>query len=348
MSSSADSAQPAESLQQAEFLQASAVGMSPSVDSARPAESLQQAELLQAPDVGMSPSADFLPLGEASPQAEMPHAEASRGAEISRPVETSRPVPSLASTHAANPEASRWEGAAELVAPATTRLGALLRAERYLVLRERSRLSRYHLVQAHVAAALASGGSIAECRQVLQELTQARLPESIEARLTAWDQRFGALTIRPAVILEGRSAADVDAAIADESVRPFVRGRLSPWMVEVAAADALELAAALRAGGQLPRIDAALRLASEPKLAYAGLVDEQVLEFLLVSLLAFQTAWPERLAELEGSTGLLERLEHQFSPARLAELRAAAGRLAGSLTARTAAPPRRRRRTARR
>jgi hypothetical protein len=65
-----------------------------------------------------------------------------------------------------------------------------------------------------------------------------------------------------------------------------------------------------------------------------------VLEFLLVSLLAFRTAWPERLAELEGSTGLLERLEHQFPPARLAELRTAAERLAGTLASAPAAPKR--------
>ena len=114
-------------------------------------------------------------------------------------------------------------------------------------------------------------------------------------------------------------------------MRPFVRERLAPTVVEIAAADALELAAALRAGGQLPRVDAALRLAAEPKRAYAGLVDEQVLEFLLVSLLAFQVAWPERLSELEGSTALLERLEHQFPPARLSELRARGAAAGGRL-----------------
>src|SRR5207253_368601 len=84
-----------------------------------------------------------------------------------------------------------------------------------------------------------------------------------------------------------------------ERTRPFVRTRLGPEVAEVAAADALELAAALRHSGHLPRVDAALRLAAEPRRAYAGLVDEQVLEFLLVSLLAFRTAWPERLARSE-------------------------------------------------
>jgi hypothetical protein len=245
-------------------------------------------------------------------------------------------------------EACRWEEPADLLAPASAQLGALLRAERYLVLRQRERVSHYHLVQSHVATALTGGGSIAECRQLLGQLTQAALPTSIEERLAAWDRRFGALDIRPAVLLQGRSAAELDEALSDEAVRPFLRTRLSPEVAEVAAADALELAAALRAADHLPRVDAALRLAAEPRRAYAGLVDEQVLEFLLVSLLAFQSAWPERLAELEGSSSLLERLAHQFPPARLNELRNAAERLAGALSSAPAAPRRKARRPVRR
>jgi hypothetical protein len=244
-----------------------------------------------------------------------------------------------------SPEPCRWRDSAELIASARARLGTLLQAEPYLVLHERSRLSRYHLVQAHVAGALGSGGSIAECRQLLVRLTQAELPEDVAERLASWEQRFGALTIRPAVLIEARAAAELDAAVADGRVRPFVRARVGPTAAEVPAADALELAAKLREAGHLPRVDAALRLAAEPRRAYAGLVDEQVLEFLLVSLLAFQAARPERLAELEGSHMLLDRLERQFPRERLAELRAAAARLAGQLASSPRAErPRRRRR----
>jgi hypothetical protein len=221
-------------------------------------------------------------------------------------------------------------------------LGTLLEAERYLVLHERGRPSRYHLVQSHVAAALGSGGSIGECRGLLLKLTQAALPPLIDERLATWEKRFGALSIRPAVLVEARSPAELEVAIGEERARPFVRARLGPTVAEVAAADALELAAALREADHLPRIDAALRLASEPRRAYASLIDEQVLEFLLVSLLAFQTAWPERLSELEGSLTLLERLERQFPPERLSQLRIAANRLAGELGA---APPSPRRRS---
>jgi hypothetical protein len=201
-----------------------------------------------------------------------------------------------------------------------------------------------------VAAALATGGSIAECRELLAVLTQGPLPTPVSERLGAWDERFGALEIRPAVLMQARSATDLEASLADDRVRAFVSARLGPQTVEVAAADAFELAAALREADHLPRVDAALRLAAEPRRAYAGMVDEQVLEFLLVSLLAFRSAWPERLAALEGSQALLERLEHQFPPERLAQLRADAARLAGSLTAapRPARARRRRRRVTRR
>jgi hypothetical protein len=256
----------------------------------------------------------------------------SKGAPSPGPGDDVRPVADAAQSERREAsEACTWAGVAELVAPARADLGTLLEAERYLVLHERGRLSRYRLVQAHVAAALGSGGSIADCQRLLLKLTRSALPEMIEDRLTAWEQRFGALGVRPAVLLEARSATELEEAIADERVRPFIRARLGTTVVEVPAAQALELAAALREGGHLPRVDAALRLTSDSRRAYAGLVDEQVLEFLLVSLLAFQRAQPEQLAALEGSIVLLERLERQFPPQRLAELRAAADRLAGNL-----------------
>jgi hypothetical protein len=220
-----------------------------------------------------------------------------------------------------------------LLAPPRADFGRLLQAERYLVLQARGRPSRYHLVQQHVAAALAAGGSLDECRRLLIALTQAELPAPVVERLDAWRARFGALFLRPTVVLEARSADELEAALARPAASRLVRGRLGPTSAEVAAADALELAAALREAGHLPRVDAALRLASEPRRTYAGLVDEQVLEFLLVSLLAFERARPEHLAQLEGAPSLLERLQRQFAPARLAELRRSAEALAGDLQA---------------
>jgi hypothetical protein len=239
-------------------------------------------------------------------------------------------------------EPCTWTAEA-LLAPPRADLGALLQAERYLVLRERGRPSMYALERERVSEALAAGGSLGECRALLERLTQGPLPPKVAADLETWGERFGALHVRPAVVLEARTEADLDAALAVRPLRSLVKRRLGPQAAEVTASDALEVAAALREAGHLPRVDAALWLMAGRR-AYAGLVDEQVLEFLLVSLLAFRAARPEQLMELEGAPALIERLEGLFPGERLVSLREAAQRLAGELDQ---TPPRRRR-TARR
>jgi hypothetical protein len=305
----------------------------------------------QSPLVEHSPPVEQSPLVEHSPPVEQsPLVEHSPPVEQSPLVEQSPPVKQSPLVEPSVPAQPAARGRAELIAPARADLGTLLEAERYLVLEQRGRLSRYRLVQQHVAAALGSGGSIEECRRLLRRLTHAaRLPERIEERLALWSERFGAISVRPSVVIEARTQEELEAALAEEMVRPFVRRRLGPTAAEVTAADALQLAAALRESGHLPRVDAALRLGAEPRHSYPGLVDEQVLEFLLVSLLAFQRARPERLAELEGALSLVERLERQFSPERLRELRGSAEALAGELrTGPAPAPPMRGPRRARR
>jgi hypothetical protein len=238
-----------------------------------------------------------------------------------------------------------WQGDGRLLAPPRTDLGALLRAERYLQLEERGRPSAYQLERERMAAALAAGGSVGECQALLERLTQTALPQHIAADLDTWGERFGALALRPAVLLEGRTGADLEAALKLRPLRSLIKRRLGQTAAEVAASDALEVASVLRADGHLPRVDAALWLMAGRR-AYAGLVDEQVLEFLLVSLLAFERARPEQLAELEGAPSLIERLEGLFPGERLAHLRETAERLAGEI--RHAPRPRPRRPTRRR
>jgi hypothetical protein len=223
-----------------------------------------------------------------------------------------------------------WQADGRLLAPPRADLGALLQAERYLVLEERGRPSRYRLERERVAVALAVGGSVDECRELLERLCEAHLPAQVGADLDTWGERFGALALRPAVLLDARSEADLEAVATLRGVRTLIKRRLGPSAAEVAASDALEVASALRSAGHLPRVDAALWLMAGRR-AYAGLVDEQVLEFLLVSLLAFQRARPEQLAELEGAPSLIERLEGLFPGERLAALRTAADRLAGDI-----------------
>jgi hypothetical protein len=230
-----------------------------------------------------------------------------------------------------------WDGGV-FQAPARADLGQLLRVERYLQLDQRAQVSRYRLERTGIAAALLAGGSVDECRRLLVGLG-GPLPEAVDAGLSDAEAEFGALVLRPAVLLEARSAAQLDAL--DPTL---LRSRPGPTVGEVPASQALAVAEELRRLGHLPRVDASLRLLAGRR-AYQSLVDEQVLEFLLVSLLAFERARPEALAQLEGAPALAERLEGLFPDERLAQLRTAADHLAGRLTSE---PPARRVRRGRR
>ncbi len=238
-------------------------------------------------------------------------------------------------------EGCTWEGELKLLASARTDLGALLHLERYVHPTSRGQPSRYTLDRNQIGAALATGGSVRECRELLAALTRGPLPEAVAKQLAEWESRFGAIVLRPTVVMEARTPADLDAAEAIDEVKPFVRRKLAPSVAEIPASHALDVARSLRAAGHLPQVDAALRLMSGRK-AYAALVDERVLEFLLVSLLAFQRARPEQLGQLEGALDLLDRLEGLFPPEKLEEIRLAATRLAGEI--RVGPPPAARRR----
>jgi hypothetical protein len=232
-------------------------------------------------------------------------------------------------------EACSWDADGRLHAPASTRLGKLLRAERYVQLEARGQVSEYTLARDRLSAALTEAGSVDESRRLLVELSGGQaLPDTIAAVLADCEQRFGAFVLRPAVLLEARTSTALD-----EVDPAALRGRLAPTTAEVPAARALELADELRARGHLPRVDAALRLMAGRR-AYQALVDEQVLEFLLVCLLALERVGPYALAQLEGAPRLRDRLLTVFPAARSAELRARAERLAVDL----GAPPSRRRR----
>lgn len=242
------------------------------------------------------------------------------------------------------PDACEWVDDGEaLLASSRVDLGVLLHAEQYLALVERGATSRYELKQERVAAAIERNGSVAECRTLLEELTRDSLPARVAEQLAAWEQKVGAYRLRPSVLLESASAEEQAVLEKIEELGPLLRKRLGPTVVEIPATQAEHVAELLRGAGHLPRVDAALRLMAGRR-AYAALVDEQTLEFLLVSLLAFRSARPEQLTQLEGALSLLERLEELFPGERLQAMRQAASRLAGELGATVSRPSASRRR----
>ncbi|HYY89455.1 MAG TPA: hypothetical protein VFA49_11720, partial [Chloroflexota bacterium] len=109
-------------------------------------------------------------------------------------------------------EPCTWAEDGSLLAPPRTDFGRLLQAERYLTLEARGRPSRYRLERERVAGALAVGGSVAECRQLLERLCEAPVPTRVASDLDSWGERFGALALRPAVVLEARDEAELEAA----------------------------------------------------------------------------------------------------------------------------------------
>lgn len=245
-------------------------------------------------------------------------------------------------------ESCVWQSDDRLAAPARADLASLLRAERFLRLVRRGPVSVYALDAERVAATLQAGGSAAAIRSLLVSLTASDPPEAIQERLRHWESAAGALHLRPAVLLEGTSRDLLDTVLALEGVRGGVRRRIGETVAEVAGSRAVELAEAMQRAGHLPRVDASLRLMAGRR-AYPGLVDEQVLEFLLLSLLAFRRARPEALARLEGALNLLDQLEALFPADRLQALRLAAANLSAELTSSVSLPaparpaPRRRR-----
>ncbi|MBI2755814.1 MAG: hypothetical protein HYX52_03795 [Chloroflexi bacterium] len=225
----------------------------------------------------------------------------------------------------------QWDGF-RLIAPARCDLGTLLEVEPYLHLIARGHPSEYRLDQPSIAGALARGGSVSTARQLLRKLSE-ELPPDVAAALDRWEARQGSVRLRPAVLMEVGSSAEAEALRSLDSVGPHIRREVGTGVFEIAGAQAPNVAEALRRAGYLPSVDPALQLMAGQR-GYSGLVDKQVLEFLLVSLLAFQSAQPEHLAQLEGALALLERLEALFPAGQVREARQAAQLLAGSLEAR--------------
>jgi hypothetical protein len=83
--------------------------------------------------------------------------------------------------------------------------------------------------------------------------------------------------------------------------------------VAVAPARAADLAEALERLGQLPQLDAALRLMAGRK-AYSALVDQQTLEALLFCIRLLKALKPDLVAKIPHADRLAPRLEQALGP----------------------------------
>ncbi|MCC7104807.1 MAG: helicase-associated domain-containing protein [Chloroflexi bacterium] len=217
-----------------------------------------------------------------------------------------------------------------IVASTQAELAILWQLEPYLVLEDRGPPSVYHLSRLSLARGLEAGGSVQDLHRLLERGAGGALPEAFSGALDRWSTRVGRLRIRPAVLLTSETAEELDVLLERADLATILKHRIGPRAVSVPAGRAQELADLLERHGHLPELDASLRLMAGRR-AYAGLVDQRVLETLLYALRAMRTIDPTLLDGLVEVEALSRRLETALGPIAASLIRkraAAAGRRA--------------------
>ncbi len=203
--------------------------------------------------------------------------------------------------------------------PRKAHLGLLYRLEPYLTLVSRGHISVYRLSQSSFGEAVQSGGSAQELTRLLGQLTGGPLPASVTNPIAEWTSRVGQVQVRPVVLL---STADDEVArciASAERLAPMIREKLGARAFVVSGSQVDELVAELRDLGYIPHVDSALRLMAGRR-AYAGLVDQQVLELLFFSLRLLARVYPGALARMGDGEDLLPRLRAALRPDALERL----------------------------
>lgn len=203
--------------------------------------------------------------------------------------------------------------ARKVVAPERCDLALLWDLEPYLAIERRGPPSEYHLNRASFARGLEAGGSLDELRRLLERAALGPLPTSFNQALERWAGRAGRYRLRPMVVLTAEDEAELNETLAKLESAGLVRERLGPRAVAITAARAGELADALERQGQLPEVDAALRLMAGRR-AYPALVDQQTLEALLFCIRLVKALKPALAAEIPHADRLVQRLEQALGP----------------------------------
>lgn len=197
--------------------------------------------------------------------------------------------------------------------PRKAHLGLLYRLEPYLTLVARGHISTYRLSQSSFGEAIQSGGSAQELVRLLGQLTGGPLPASVTGPIAQWTSRIGQVQVRPVVLL---SIADDETArviASAERLAPMIREKLGARAFVVSGSQVDDLVAELRDMGYVPHVDSALRLMAGRR-AYAGLVDQQVLELLFFSLRLLARLHPGVLGKVGDGEDLLPRLRAALRP----------------------------------
>jgi len=132
------------------------------------------------------------------------------------------------------------------------------------------------------------------------------------------------------VVLTAEDPDELDAIMGRAEIAGLLRERLGPTAVGVTAARAIDLAEALVRLGQIPQVDAALRLTAGRR-AYSALVDQQALEGLLFAILLVKRLKAALADEVPHADRLSQRLEQALGAITAGRIRRRARSVAASL-----------------
>jgi hypothetical protein len=211
------------------------------------------------------------------------------------------------------PRPLELSGEGRLLAQPEADLSLLWQLEPYLTLEQRGPPSRYLLSRASFGRGLAAGGSAAELRRLLERAAGGTLPLDLMVALQRWTIAAGRFKLRPMVVLSAADAAELDAVLERLGSSGLIRERLGPLAAVVAPTRGPELAEQLERFGQLPEVDASLRLMAGRR-AYAAQVDQSVLETLLYCLRLVRSLDAGLSADLPQADRLVQRLEQALGP----------------------------------
>lgn len=217
------------------------------------------------------------------------------------------------------------EGGADLAECESADAAVLYRLEPYLELKRRDRVSSYRLTAASAVDGVEKGGSWGELRELLPLCCGGSLPPAAAARLEEWSSRYGRWTVEAAILATAATAEEADLLGGQPEIGRCLRGRLGERSYRVVPERVWELVEGLRRLGQIPRMEAAVRVAR----ARAVVGDLESARECLFAL--------RLLRSLHGTVGLekgakvLERLEAALDPEEVEEIARRAEEVAATI-----------------
>lgn len=147
----------------------------------------------------------------------------------------------------------------DVLAHAEGDLELLYRLEPYVELVARGRENRYRLTRASVLAALESGGSWEELRELFESAKGAAATEGVLRQLEEWVADYGRYVLEEALLLWASTPEDAERLRALPRIAACLGPRLGPNSFRIVPERMWELLQLMRRTGLSPRVDPGVR-----------------------------------------------------------------------------------------